>query len=67
MFRRRWYLVANSTYYKEVRVYGLDRIVSLEIEADCRFDLPKDFDAKGFFADCFGVIPDKRVPLRGCC
>ncbi len=38
-----------------LRIYSLDRFVDME-ELEERFELPKDFDAEGYFRDYFGVI-----------
>lgn len=64
LFRQRWYVVAQSTnpIYSEkgARVYALDRIQSLH-KKDETFEIPKDWDAKAYFEDCFGIIADQRV------
>lgn len=64
LFRQRWYLVARSTYsyYYEQgpRTYALDRIKQLHAKEET-FDMPKDWDAEGFFDGCFGIISDPRV------
>lgn len=59
LFRQRWYLVARSTYTyyyeKGPRIYSLDRIKNIK-KTDKTFEMPKDWYAQEFFADCFGVI-----------
>ena len=64
LFRQRWYMVARSTYpyYYEQgpRIYALDRIHYLQ-PTDKTFDMPKDWTAEKFFADCFGIIADKTI------
>ena len=64
LFRQRWYLVARSTYAyyydKGPRIYSLDRIHGLQT-TDETFQLPEDWDAKGFFDDFFGIIADQRI------
>lgn len=52
---RRWYLIGYVEEYKEVRVYGLDRIIDIDI-TERRFEFPKDFDLEKFFEGCCGVI-----------
>lgn len=64
LFRQRWYMVARSTYTyyyeKGPRIYALDRIHDLHI-TDETFVMPKDWSAKEFFDDCFGIISDQRI------
>ena len=52
-FKQRWYILGNSDL--GLRIYSLDRIVDME-ELEERFELPKDFDADGYFRNYFGVI-----------
>ena len=67
LFRQRWYMVARSTYsyYYEQgpRIYSLDRINFLQATDDT-FEMPKDWTAKGFFEDCFGIIADRSIKLQ---
>ena len=59
-FAKRWYLVAYCMERKGMRVYGLDRIRSLEI-TDERFRMPKNFDVDALFATSFGIyIPEEK-------
>ncbi len=58
---KRWYLVAWCEQRQSVRVYGLDRIVSLEATED-HFTMPRDFDVDTLFASCFGVFLDQDTP-----
>lgn len=51
---KRWYLVAYCEERAALRVYGLDRIVSIG-DAEGTFRLPEDFDVDSLFASCFGV------------
>lgn len=56
---RRWYLVGYCEERSQVRVYALDRIVSLEVTG-ARFKMPVNFDVDRLFAGCFGVyLPDE--------
>ena len=51
------------------RTFSFDRIVSVQILKE-KFKMPKDFDPKEYFADCFGVMrgedkwPVQRIVLR---
>ncbi len=64
-FAKRWYIVGyciskNEELLKEpgLRVYGLDRIKSLEL-TDCGFRMPDSFDVDELFATSFGIyIPE---------
>ena len=55
LFEQRWYMLAKSERYPEPRVYALDRIHALE-PTECKFKLPKKFDAAKFFEDYYGII-----------
>lgn len=68
VFRQRWYVVARSVTDGRLRIYSLDRIVSLQT-TDHPFTLPDDFDPEAYFADSFGVTVDEdysvgRVRVR---
>ena len=68
VFRQRWYVVARSVTDGRLRIYSLDRIVSLQT-TDHPFTLPDDFDSEAYFADSFGVTVDEdysvgRVRVR---
>lgn len=53
-FARRWYIVAYCVEREALRVYGMDRILSLEI-TDRKFEMPKNFDVDTLFATSFGI------------
>lgn len=61
VFRQRWYVLGTSEKGKELRLYGLDRILNTERTAT-PFAPPKDFDAEAFFANGYGVTVDERKP-----
>ncbi len=63
MFQRRWYMLARSTYYGKLRLYGLDRIEDLSVTKK-KFKLPKDFNAEEYFSTFFGIVLDKNVPVQ---
>ena len=59
-FAKRWYIVAHCIERDGMRVYGLDRIMSMEITGRT-FRMPKDFDVNKLFATGFGIyIPDSK-------
>ncbi len=68
MAQKRWYVLALSINENHVRMYGLDRIEDIKT-TDETFKLPKDFDAKQYFSEYFGVVCDgavkeERIVLR---
>ena len=63
MSAQRWYMLARNTEHKNLRLYSLDRIETVEI-SNTRFVLPDDFNAKDYFAECFGIVLDESVPLQ---
>lgn len=63
MFHRRWYLLAKSIGEDKIRLYGLDRIGDVELTGE-HFELPKDFDASGYFDSFFGIVLDENVPVE---
>ncbi len=61
VFRQRWYVLGTSEKGKELRLYGLDRILNME-RTTTPFALPENFDAEAFFANGYGVTVDERKP-----
>lgn len=55
LFEQRWYLLAKSEGYDDLRIYAIDRIKALE-PTERKFKLPKKFDAEKFFEDYYGII-----------
>ena len=53
-FAKRWYIVAYCREREALRVYGLDRIQSLEM-TDTTFEIETDFDVDELFATSFGI------------
>ncbi|MDE7386921.1 MAG: WYL domain-containing protein [Muribaculaceae bacterium] len=60
LFENRWYVLAHNVGYDDMRIYGLDRVESVEVTGDT-FKLPKDFDAAGYFSTTFGIVVDNQV------
>ena len=59
-FSRRWYLAGWCEERAGERVYGLDRILSIEIE-DRTFRIPAGFDVEEAFSTSFGIyLPEGR-------
>ena len=63
LFRQRWYLVARNVQTLRIRIYALDRIQTLKM-IERHFCLPKDFDAREFFASSFGIIVDQQCSVE---
>lgn len=61
VFRQRWYVLGTSEKGKELRLYGLDRILNIE-RTTTPFVLSQNFDAEVFFANGYGVTVDERKP-----
>ena len=59
VFKQRWYMVAYNPWYDDIRIYALDRVEEVQTTEN-RFKLPKNFDAKEYFADAFGIIVDEE-------
>jgi hypothetical protein len=55
VFRQRWYVLARSPYYNELRIYSLDRMQRVEVTKTA-FDFPADFSSEDYFHHCFGII-----------
>ena len=65
-FAKRWYVVAFSEEAGALRVYAMDRILSLEI-AEERFRMPQGFRVDALFEDSYGIYPpegEKPVLVR---
>ena len=56
-------LLARNVDYNYLRLYSLDRIEGVNL-TDAHFILPKDFCAKEYFAEYFGIVLDESVPLQ---
>ena len=57
---KRWYMIAYCVEREGLRVYGLDRVVSLEA-TEKSFKMPKGFDVDELFNTSFGIYqPEGR-------
>ena len=62
-FAKRWYLVAYCEERKALRVYGLDRIKTLDVTEES-FKMPAGFDVDETFATSFGTyLPEEKAQL----
>lgn len=67
LHHQRWYVVVkiSSKEYKGLTTYALDRIKELDVIEGSHYDLPKDFDAKSYFENYFGVyVNEEYQPER---
>ena len=46
-----------------LRLYALDRLEDVEMTED-KFNLPKDFNAKEYFSEYFGIMLNDKVPVQ---
>ena len=60
-FARRWYLVAWCEQRDAMRVYGLDRIHTLDILEE-GFVMPSGFDVDALFAESYGIYLPEGAP-----
>ncbi len=55
IFKQRWYLIARSPYYDNIRIYALDRIQNISVTEN-KFKIPDNFIPEEYFVHCFGII-----------
>ena len=60
LFENRWYVLARNVQHDNIRIYGLDRIIDLEITGDT-FKLPEGFSASDCFSNYYGIIIDENA------
>ena len=53
-FATRWYVIGYCMERDAVRVYGLDRVMSMDLTAN-NFRMPSGFDVDELFATSFGI------------
>jgi hypothetical protein len=67
IFKQLWYVIGYNTADKMIKTYSLDRMSDVII-LDEQFEMPQDFDAEAFFADCYGISTSraeaKRISLK---
>lgn len=57
------YLLALAHNRGGIRLFAVERIVSLEVTRK-RFELPEEFDPEACFSDAFGLVTDQPMALR---
>lgn len=68
LFENRWYVLAHNIRYGDIRLYGLDRMESIEVTEET-FKIPEGFDAVEFFSGSYGIVvgtgeKPERIVLR---
>jgi predicted DNA-binding transcriptional regulator YafY len=61
-FHYRWYLIGLNESKRELRTYGLDRMVEIR-ETDLQF-IPKNFNSRDYFKNTVGIISPPGEPPR---
>lgn len=60
-FAKRWYIIGYCLEREALRVYGLDRVHSLDILEE-RFEMERGFDVDELFATSFGIyLPEEAA------
>lgn len=62
VFNRRWYLLGYIKEKRALRTIALDRILDLKVLTNS-FELPKDFDARKYFANVVGIYVNNDLPV----
>lgn len=63
VFKQRWYVVVRNRMHEALRIYALDRILSLDF-TDVTFEYPADFDPQAYFDASFGIIVDEACEIE---
>lgn len=63
VFKQRWYVVVRNRMHEALRIYALDRILSLDL-TDVTFEYPADFDPQAYFNASFGIIVDEECEIE---
>ena len=64
LFKQRWYMVARSSHNNKVLTYSLDRIRSLEILTNERFNMPESFSPSELFSEFYGITVGVDCPME---
>src|SRR5690606_29205272 len=63
-FKARWYVIAFDVEKKDLRIFGLERIIDFRI-LETKFQFPVKKDVPKYFENCFGIIsPNNRKPEK---
>ena len=61
-YAKRWYIIAYCVERKALRVYGLDRVVDINLTGK-QFKMPSGFDVDELFATSFGIYFANGKPM----
>lgn len=62
VYNRRWYLLGYLKEHEGLRNIALDRILNLKV-LKTTFELPVDFDARGYYANVVGIFVNDNLPV----
>lgn len=62
-YRNRWFLIGYNERYSDIRTYGLDRIIRIQVEETLKF---KDvgFDAQKYYENVIGISVSQDEPVE---
>jgi len=60
-YRNRWYLVGFHDYFREIRIYGLDRIIKIEEKPEKEY-LDSNFSPEQYFKNSIGIFSPVKDP-----
>lgn len=62
-YRNRWFLIGYNEQYSDIRTYGLDRIIKIQVEETLKF---KDvgFDAQKYYENVIGISVSYEEPVE---
>lgn len=60
LHENRWYMLGHNINKDTIRIYGLDRIESIEI-TPTEYKMPRGFSASDYFSDYFGIVVDENI------
>ncbi len=62
-YRNRWFLIGYNEQYSDIRTYGLDRIIKIQVEETLKF---KDvgFDAQKYYENVIGISVLHEEPVE---
>ena len=63
LFKQRWYVLAWNLNAKKLIVYGIDRIIDIQI-TDKKFTMPNEFVVSEFFNNYYGIIANTETQVQ---
>ena len=63
LFKQRWYVLAWNLNVKKLIVYGIDRIIDIQI-TDKKFTMPNEFVVSEFFNNYYGIIANTETQVQ---